>query len=325
MGKIILTERQYRNLNQILIGKEIENNKGRLNEMTEEETLEAKSVGMRINNLLTRCNGGLKPAKACTDEMNTALSALTTKEQFDEASKYTSYWVDSSYTPDRKWATNLGKFLEESGHDNPIPEATKFATYFKIAGGNLTFKKDADASGLLFKPNSFSLSWTAAKPAAVTPAAAGTTAAAATKARLINFNEPLSVEDITAFQRWYWQVKEKDQSRVSGDVDDICKAKYPSALCGGKPCIRTQAVDGKSGGNTSKLMTPELTDEFLKWKNANPDLLTKYSILDKCSSAEKGYTASVKTPSSTSSTSSRSSRSSAGGTGGGANELTGLV
>lgn len=32
MGKIILTERQYRNLNQILIGKEVENNKGRLNE-----------------------------------------------------------------------------------------------------------------------------------------------------------------------------------------------------------------------------------------------------------------------------------------------------
>ena len=33
MGKIILTERQYRNLNQILIGKEIGKNKGRLNEV----------------------------------------------------------------------------------------------------------------------------------------------------------------------------------------------------------------------------------------------------------------------------------------------------
>ena len=32
MGKIILTERQYRNLNQILIGKEVGKNKGRLNE-----------------------------------------------------------------------------------------------------------------------------------------------------------------------------------------------------------------------------------------------------------------------------------------------------
>ena len=168
MGKIILTERQYRNLNQILIGKEIENNKGRLNEMTEEEKLEAKSVGLKVQHLLIRCNGGLKSATSCTDEMNTALSALTTKDQFDEASKFTSYWVDSSYTPDRKWATNLGKFLEASGHDNPLPEATKFATYFKKAGGNLTFKKDANIDGLIFKPNSFTLSWPApaAAPAA---------------------------------------------------------------------------------------------------------------------------------------------------------------
>jgi hypothetical protein len=33
MGKIILTERQYRNLNQILIGKEDESKKGRINEV----------------------------------------------------------------------------------------------------------------------------------------------------------------------------------------------------------------------------------------------------------------------------------------------------
>ena len=33
MGKIILTERQYRNLNQILIGKEDDSKKGRINEV----------------------------------------------------------------------------------------------------------------------------------------------------------------------------------------------------------------------------------------------------------------------------------------------------
>ena len=169
MGKIILTERQYRNLNQILIGKEIENNKGRLNEaMTEDQQLEAKSVGLRINNILSKCNGGVIFAKTCTDAMNVELSALTTKDQFDEASKFTSYWVDSRYTPDQKWATNLGHFLKQSGHDNPLPEATKFATYFAKAGGNLTFKKDANLDGLVFKPMSFNLTWPAAAPAAAT-------------------------------------------------------------------------------------------------------------------------------------------------------------
>jgi hypothetical protein len=52
MGKIILTERQYRNLNQILIGKEIGNNKGRLNEsVSEERKIDLNGAAIKLSKL----------------------------------------------------------------------------------------------------------------------------------------------------------------------------------------------------------------------------------------------------------------------------------
>ena len=94
MGKIILTERQYRNLNQILIGKEVENNKGRLNEITEDEKLTADSVGTKIQGIYKFCNVSVATLVhlKCISDMTNQLNRLKTKEQFDIAGKITSYW-----------------------------------------------------------------------------------------------------------------------------------------------------------------------------------------------------------------------------------------
>ena len=109
MGKIILTERQYRNLNQILIGKEVENNKGRLNEITEDEKLTADSVGTKIQGIYKFCNVSI-PTLAhlkCISDMTNQLNRLKTKEQFDIAGKITSYWYTGN------WAKSLGEFLKK--------------------------------------------------------------------------------------------------------------------------------------------------------------------------------------------------------------------
>jgi hypothetical protein len=337
MGKIILTERQYRNLNQILIGKEIENNKGRLNEvMTEDEQLNAQVMGQQIQKTLKQCadSDGQESGNWCIQKMNGLLNQLKTHDQFDEASRFTSYWVDSSYTPDGKWATNLGKFLKifnsvDTG-DVPVDKikaATNFAKYFKVAGGTLAFTKEAVGGAIQLKPMSFTLTWTAPAPAAATPAkpAAGT---GKFKTDFPMHYDPNALETwtpmhIQIFQRWVWNKMEENLSLVSGKEGDDCTAKYESALCGGKPCIKSKAVDGKLGSSTKSLITDDNVTKFLEWINANREEANKYMVpVDKCSSTNKGYTAPVKNVNSKSR--SRGGVGQTGG-GGGANELTGLV
>ena len=119
MGKIILTERQYRNLNQILIGKEIENNKGRLNEaaMTPDEQIIAESIGKKIKYYLKDCAEpqGRESGNWCINKMLGLLKQLKTHEQFDEATKFTGYqYTDIGYGVDRSWTQNLGSFLTPS-------------------------------------------------------------------------------------------------------------------------------------------------------------------------------------------------------------------
>ena len=142
---------------------------------------------------------------------------------------------------------------------------------------------------------------------------------------------------IFVFQQWYWNKKEINLPLISGTEGDSCTAKYASALCGGKACLVTKACDGKLGSNTKSLITDSNVDEFSTWLNANITDGNRYLLpFKKCSSAEKGYTASVKTPSSTSrrsSTGGGGGGTGGGGTGGGstggggtgAHELSGLV
>jgi len=328
MGKIILTERQYRNLNQILIGKEIENNKGRLNEaMTEDEKLNAQVIGQQINTKLKQCadSDGRRSGNWCINEMLKLLSQLKTHDQFNEASNYTSYWVDSSFTKDGKWTQNLGSFLKEFNSTNangtPVDKvnaAALFASYFKVAGGTLAFTKEAVGGAIQLKPMSFTLTWTAA-PAAKPAAGTGTLKTDFPLKYPPDALEKWTPMHIQMFQRWYWT--EVDSTYVSGDKNDSCSAKYTSALCGGKACIASKAVDGKLGSNTKSLITDANLTKFVDWVNANQAEANEFLIPYKtCSSTDKGYTAPVKNVNSKS-----RSRGGVGQTGGGANELTGMV
>lgn len=174
MGKIILTERQYRNLNQILIGKEVENNKGRLNEMTETEKLDAERIGKKINKIYERCNSNTVDGNSCFGDLFAQLKLLKTKDQFTEAAKFTPYWYANN------WQSSIGNFFKKLMYiiflkkgDLMIKYANIIAGYFKVAGGTLTFSKGYDKNGenLTIKPMSFNLSWKPVTPAAATPAA----------------------------------------------------------------------------------------------------------------------------------------------------------
>jgi len=106
---------------------------------------------------------------------------------------------------------------------------------------------------------------------------------------------------IIAFQRWYWSVIEKDLPRVSGDVKDTCKAKYASALCGGSPCILNQAVDGRLGQNFVKLTNVDANRRaFEAWwkinKNAKtPSGIPYTSLPPKCSNVNPNPNPNPKT------------------------------
>ena len=339
MGKIILTERQYRNLNQILIGKEIENNKGRLNEaaMTPDEQIIAESIGKKIKYYLKDCAEpqGRESGNWCINKMLGLLKQLKTHEQFDEATKFTGYqYTDIGYGVDRSWTQNLGSFLKmlngtNGGDGTPVDKinaAALFASYFALAGGTLSYGKSVDSGGnIILTPMSLTLSWKTptAAPATADPA----TAAPATVNVIDSTNKITPLQALTAFQHYFWSEYEREDSApyVSGDKKDECKAKYKSALCGGNPCLKSQAVDGKKGTNTTKLKDQIYADptekkKFEDWYLLNVKGKGEYGTSNdillpakKCSSADKGYTASVKTPSSTS----RRSSTGGGGTGGG--------
>jgi hypothetical protein len=103
--------------------------------------------------------------------------------------------------------------------------------------------------------------------------------------------DALEPAQIIGFQRWWWGTVESDMVMEPGGVEgDECKAKYKSALCGGKPCIKSQAVDGKWGGNTIKLANIyEKRPIFEKWWNTGTNAADYGTLPKTCTSAERGY------------------------------------
>jgi len=165
MGKVILTEKQYKNLNQSLISEtlNIEKNKTSrvINEMTEDEKLNAEAAGKKIQAIYKKCNTSYASA-TCVNDMNNQLKVLKTKEQFDYAAKFTSYWFANN------WPASLGNFLKKlmsSGNledlkVKPFDVAKTFAAYFKVAGGTLGIKRIVDAEGnQTIDPMGLTLSW----------------------------------------------------------------------------------------------------------------------------------------------------------------------
>jgi hypothetical protein len=102
---------------------------------------------------------------------------------------------------------------------------------------------------------------------------------------------------IIAFQRWWWHFVETVDPEPGTDVEDVCKTKFKSALCGGKPCILDQAVDGKLGASTQILMDNTVNrSNFEKWWNTGKNAVEYSTLPYKCTSAEKGYVNPDKNP-----------------------------
>ena len=105
-------------------------------------------------------------------------------------------------------------------------------------------------------------------------------------------------KDILAFQQWWWRVVEEDLEREQPDTENNrCTSKFKSALCGGKPCIQTQAIDGKLGPSTIQLMN--IYDNrpiFEKWWNTGTNAADYGTLPKTCTSVEKGYVNPDKNP-----------------------------
>jgi peptidoglycan hydrolase-like protein with peptidoglycan-binding domain len=71
-----------------------------------------------------------------------------------------------------------------------------------------------------------------------------------------NQTVPLTMNQITKFQKYVWEVVEKNLQPVKGTCDGNGKnCSYDSSLCKTKPCKKLQTVDGFWGGAGSKTAT----------------------------------------------------------------------
>lgn len=362
MGKIILTERQYRNLNQILIGKEIRNNKGRLNEGYEmgadgfsfttnaDITLSPNNGIIKsgavvkldsTNNIIcNKCKYENKNGEVSTGSYtyNCSNSSFNIQNSVEKITSYASNtqggfaalckkrnsrefnWGGGDFTasikqPNKYWDKLLNHLtpygftvsLDISvGGVNAGPGITNKSkgiyiakdynansgynifhsgkNSYKFAEYDNTYRGQSLETTIIVDTKGNRSTLLALVGAATPSTPAGTETPAKPAAGTDN--------NIVLFQRWYWSEKETEDLApyVSGDKKDKCKAKYKSALCGGKPCIRTQAVDGKSGTNTTKLMNdPAIKKEFNTWVATKPSELADYSKLETCTSTERGY------------------------------------
>ncbi len=170
MGKIILSERQYSELKKSLVShsiKESINNKSNLrfiNEaMNNDQRLAAELAGKKLQGILKKCHNAYDSKMVgCINDITAQMNTLKSKEQYDEAAKYMSYWHVNN------WAATLNEVLhdflyDEEGITGPqsIEFANQFATIFKKVGGNLTYKKVVRNEEYAWGDRSFNLSWPA--------------------------------------------------------------------------------------------------------------------------------------------------------------------
>jgi len=275
MGKIILTERQYRNLNQILIGKEDDSKKGRINEVAKTFTDFDGNSAILDSTKFTLSLKAMVDIEALTSEddgkeLQLMWNTVFTKKKGDNTLKSNNVkvnWV-GDYTGSLM-SSETG--IVEYKCDSKKFRFTKYSNEYKLDSNFSWIQKGFDELCAM----------TGAAPV-VAPVVAG--------GKTIKW-DALEPAQIIGFQRWWWGTVESDMVMEPGGVEgDECKAKYKSALCGGKPCIKSQAVDGKLGPSTVKLTNMiENRPIFEKWWNTGNNSVEFGVLPKKCSSVEKGY------------------------------------
>lgn len=168
MGKIILSERQYSKLKKSLVSHSITESIGKqsnlrlINEgMTKEQRLNAELAGKKLNRILKECHDPWDDQMpGCIQKIKNEMNTLYSKEQYDEAAKYMSYWHVNN------WADTLNEVLnnflyDEDGITGPqsIEYANQFVNIFKKVGGNLSYETVIRNEEKAWGDRSFSLSW----------------------------------------------------------------------------------------------------------------------------------------------------------------------
>lgn len=144
MGKIIISESQYRKVKQALIESVIstldeQKNRRIINEMSDDEKINAESVGKKMNRE-GRLACDTKNVLNCTEYIYPQLSKLKTSDQILHSAKFLK---------EKDW----GKFFQqitasiEIRGNEQIGMMNKISNIFKVAGGTMTFKKKTDENG----------------------------------------------------------------------------------------------------------------------------------------------------------------------------------
>jgi hypothetical protein len=177
MGKIILTERQYRNLNQILIGKEVENNKGRLNEVvSEERKIELSGAAIKLSKLNKRVSS-YTFSYPVAEDVSKFVTLMITPQNCEEAVLQFKSWANGPSQIANAFFNNFrlgNKFLHITvmGFKSNVDKIINHFKKIGYAGASAGFTNDNNGEKT-YKLNPFSFG-SCKTPAAVAPAAGAT-------------------------------------------------------------------------------------------------------------------------------------------------------
>jgi len=175
MGKIILTERQYRNLNQILIGKEVENNKGRLNEsVSEERKIDLNGAAIKLSKLNKSVSSYTFDYPVAGD-ISKFVTLMTIPQNCEEAAIQFKSWPNGPNQIANAFINNfrLGNFLHITvmGFKSNVDKILNHFKKIGYTGASAIFTNDNNGEKT-YKLSPFSFGSCNTKPAAATPAAA---------------------------------------------------------------------------------------------------------------------------------------------------------
>ena len=327
MGKVILTERQYKNLKRNLISKSINESNNQKKRILNEVGYFNNWIDVDFVNLTLTLNKYLDFERVNTGGSELRLNAgVVFKRTGGVNSRLVAY-----NTPFELVGDYIGG-VEESG--------TGKVTYY-CSTGNL----DIAGRSALFWPENVNAetkrgfddlcnsSTTASDPASdpnnlitkwIDKYSKGEVSLFGPNAEDV-INKLTPDEKVAIFQHFWWgKVEYENTGGVDPTLEKACKVKYASRLCGSKPCIRSQAIDGKLGANTKMLMglvegDPKYKKWFTQWIMENIDKKGPYGkyvnirLPADCSKFQKVSTAPVKNVNPTS----KSRGGGGGSTGGG--------
>ena len=338
MGKVILTERQYKNLKRNLISKSINESNNQKKRILNEVGYYYDWIDVDFVNLTLTVNKHFDFERTGGgSELRLLPGAVLQKDGTDLTSDGPASLV-GDYSGGLE--ETLNEKITYSCSSKTVKIGNRDATFFPEnvpteikRGFDDLCNSSTTASDPASDPNNLITKW-------IDKYSKGEVSLFGPNAEDV-INKLTPDEKVAIFQHFWWGKVEYDKTGgVDPTLEKACKVKYASRLCGSKPCIRSQAIDGKLGANTKMLMglvegDPKYKKFFTLWIMENIDKKGPYGkyvnikLPADCSKFQKVSTAPVKNVNPTSKSRGGGGGSTGGGgTGGGgtgANELSGYV